>query len=384
MAGARFKRYIHAAARADLRRKMVFVGGPRQVGKTTFALGLLGAGRAGASHPAYLTWDDTADRERLLHGELPAGQRLVLLDEIHKFSRWRNLVKGFYDKHRPRVSFLVTGSARLDYYRKGEDSLQGRYHYYRLHPLSLREADPGGRASTLEQLLRYGGFPEPFLRADDRELRRWQREHRERVVREDLRDLERVREISMIELLLQHLPNCVGSPLSVKSLSELLQVQHATVENWISMLERLYVCFRIAPYGSARIRAVKKEKKLYFWDWAQIAPEGARFENLVACQLLKYCHFIEDTEGFSMELRFLRDTDKREVDFVVLRDGRPEFAVECKSGDSQASRAALYFKERTSIPAFYQAHRGVKDYGDERSGVRVLPFARLCETLRLP
>ncbi|MDD5656799.1 MAG: AAA family ATPase, partial [Elusimicrobia bacterium] len=202
-------RYLHKAVAVDLSEKMVFIGGPRQVGKTTFALGLL-RDKAGESHPAYLTWDDPNDRERLLKAELPSGQSLVILDEVHKYALWRNLVKGLYDKHKTRTSFLVTGSARLDYYRKGGDSLQGRYHYYRMHPFSLREIDAECRASSLEHLLAYGGFPEPFLRANERVLRRWQREHRERVAREDLRDLEHVREISLIELLLTHLPRCVG------------------------------------------------------------------------------------------------------------------------------------------------------------------------------
>lgn len=378
------RRYPRDAVLSDLPRKMVFLGGPRQVGKTTFALGLLGGRPSDESHPAYLTWDDVADRERLLRGEIPPGQRLIVLDEIHKFARWRNLLKGFYDKHKSGVSFLVTGSARLDYYRKGGDSLQGRYHYYRLHPFSLGEIDPQTRPSSLERLLRFGGFPEPFLRADDRQLRRWLREHRERVVHGDLRDLERVKDVSLIDLLLQHLPRCVGAPLSVANQSRLLQVAHETAEHWIEMLERLYVCFRIAPFGSARIRAVKKEKKLYFWDWAQVPDEGPRFENLVACQLLKYCHWREDTEGFAMELRYLRDTDQREVDFVVLRDGEPEFAVECKTGEAAPSAAARYFRRRTRIPLFYQAHRGLKDYGDARGDVRVLPFAALCRELHLP
>jgi predicted AAA+ superfamily ATPase len=241
-----------------------------------------------------------------------------------------------------------------------------------------------GRAATLAQLIQFGGFPEPFLTANERHLRRWQRERLERVIHEDLRDLERVRDISLIDLLVQNLPSCVGSPLSIKSLSRLLQVAHETAATWISMLERLYVCFRIAPYGSPKIRAVRKEQKLYLWDWSHITNDGSRFENLVACQLLKYCHWKEDTEGFSMELRFLRDTDKREVDFVVLRDGRPEFAVECNSGDNTPSSAAHYFRERTSIPLFYQTHRGQKEFGNERSAIRVLPFQRFCEELNLP
>jgi predicted AAA+ superfamily ATPase len=373
-------RYLRSPVTADLKTKMVFLGGPRQVGKTTFALGLLGG--ADGSHPAYLNWDVLESRRKLLRGELPPRQKLVVLDEIHKFARWRNLVKGFYDANRGRTAFLVTGSARLDYYRRGGDSLQGRYHYYRLHPLSLGELRNFGSA-TLERLLRFGGFPEPFLRGSEREWRRWQLERTQRVLREDLADLERVREVSLIELLIDGLPARVGSPLSVGNLREDLQVAHETVERWIEILERLYYVFRITPFGAPKIRAVKKERKLYFWDWS-MAPEQTRFENLVASQLLKYCHWLEDTEGFRMELRFVRDTDKREVDFVVLKERVPLFAVECKAGEKSASPHCAYFRQRTSIPKFYQVHLGNRDSGDETTGTRVLPFRRFCEELGLP
>jgi len=188
----------------------------------------------------------------------------------------------------------------------------------------------------------------------------------------------------MLELLLHHLPACVGSPLSVNSLSKLLQVAHETIEHWLTIFDRLYVSYRIPPFGAKRIRAVRKEKKLYFWDWSRVENQGARFENMVAGHLLKYCHFMEDTQGYSMELRYVRDTDKREVDFAVLRDGHAEFAVECKSGEQNASPWCRYFRERTDIPRFYQVHLGVKDFGNAESGTRVLPFATFCRELALP
>ncbi len=373
-------RYLGPAVADDLRRKMVFLGGPRQVGKTTLALSLLETDRA--PHPAYLNWDDPRVRPRLHRGEIPAGQKLLVLDEIHKFSGWRNLVKGLYDAEGGRVSFLVTGSARLDHYRKGGDSLQGRYHYHRLHPLSLGELSQHPSVADLDALLRFGGFPEPLLAGDTRLWRRWQRERLSRVVYGDLRDLENVRDVALVELLVEGLPDRVGSPLSVRNLSEALQVAHETVERWLGILEALYVCFRIPPYGAPRIRAVKKERKLYLWDWSEVPAGGARFENLVACQLLKYCHHVEDTRRHRMELRFLRDTDRREVDFVVLRDGTPEFAVECKSGEKSPSRAIGYFRERTPIEDFYQVHLGKRDFLAQ--GTRVLPFRTFCGELALP
>lgn len=373
------RRYLAEPIATDLAEKMVFLSGPRQVGKTTLALRLIGA--VDARHPAYLSWDDVRTRARIRNAEMPPNEPRIVLDEIHKYARWRNLVKGLWDRRESGQSFLVTGSARLEIYRRGGDSLQGRYHPYRLHPVSLTEA--GGGRDAFDHLLHFGGFPEPLLRGSERHWRRWQRERLDRVVRDDLRDLERVREISLIELLIEALPARVGSPLSVKSLREDLEVAHDTAERWLTILENLYVCFRIAPFGPPRIRAVKKERKLYLWDWSMVEEPGARFENLVASHLLKLCHFLEDTEGYRMELRFLRDTDGREVDFVVLRDRKPQFAVEVKTGERDVSRAVRYFKERIpAVPKWYQVHRGNQDVVVD--GVRRLPFARLCEELRIP
>jgi predicted AAA+ superfamily ATPase len=384
MADHRMKqRYLRESVEADLADKMVFVGGPRQVGKTTFALSLLGKDQDESS-PAYLSWDVLTDREDILAARIPGGHKRIVFDEVHKYARWRNLIKGLYDKNKSSIQFIVTGSARLDYYRKGGDSLQGRYHYHRLHPFTVMECERNPDKRLVERLLRFGGFPEPFLKGDARFHRRWMREHSARVVYEDLRDLENVREVSLLELLLGHLPTCVGSPLSVANLSRLLQVAHESVERWLSMFERLYVCYRISPFGAKRIRAVRKEKKLYFWDWSRVEEPGPRFENMVAGHLLKYCHHVEDTTGHAMELCFIRDTDKREVDFVVLRDGRPEFAVECKSGERSVSRACGYFRERTDIPRFYQVHLGSKDFGNAEAGTRVLPFVTFCREAGLP
>ncbi len=377
------QRYLARCVASDLAEKMVFVGGPRQVGKTTFALSML-PGQQDESSPAYQNWDVLEDRANILEARLPPDEAIVIFDEVHKYARWRDLLKGLYDKHKSSVSFLVTGSARLDYYRKGGDSLQGRYHYHRLHPFSAMEVSDKPDAATIEQLLTFGGFPEPFLKASERSHRRWLREISQRVIYEDLASLENVREISDLDLLLHHLPACVGSPLSVNSLSKLLQVAPQTVDRWLAIFERLYLCYRIPPFGAKRIRAVRKEKKLYFWDWSRVADPGPRFENMVAGHLLKYCHAVEDTEGHEMELRYIRDTDKREVDFVVIRDGKPEFAVECKTGDRKASTACRYFRERMDIPRFYQVHLGKKSFGNAESDTLVMPFASFCSELALP
>ncbi len=358
----------------DLKKKMIFLGGPRQVGKTTLAQSLIPDYRD--EHPAYLNWDSLDDRKKIKERIWPKQEKLIVFDEVHKFKNWRNLIKGFYDTLKNTHSFLITGSARLDHFKKGGDSLLGRYHYYRLHPYSLPEL--GLSSENLKLLFKYGGFPESLSEANDKTLRRWHQTRLHRLVKTDLRDLENVKDLDKMEMLAEALPNRVGSPLSVKSLSEDLEVDPKTAKRWIELLDSLYYCFQIAPFGSPKIRAVKKEKKLYLWDWSQIEEEGPRFENMMASQLLKYCHFLEDTEGYKMELRYIRDTDKREVDFVVLKDRKPLFAVECKLKDQAPSSHLYYFKERTKIPLFYQ----VSLEGHERQvadGITITSFINFCK-----
>ncbi len=377
------KRYLVDLIRQDLQEKMVFLGGPRQVGKTTLSLSLIKG--ADETHPAYLSWDSPAAQRLLLGGGLPAGQPLIILDEIHKYKGWRNLVKGLYDRYKSQKQFLITGSARLDYYRRGGDSLQGRYHYYRLHPFSLYELNDKPRQSDLDALLKFGGFPEPFLKQDTRHWKRWQRERQSRVIQEDLISLEHVKEVSQLQLLAQMLPARVGSVLSIANLKQDLSVAFETADKWVGIFENLYYCFRVMPYGLPHLRAVKKERKLYLWDWSLCESEAVRFENLVASHLLKYCHFREDTEGDDMSLRFLRDSNGREIDFVVLKNGKPEFAVECKTGARDVSRNVVYFSRRTPIPRFYQVY--LKDDGKDSewpdAKARILPFVRFCEILKV-
>jgi len=372
-------RYLTNTVLEDLSEKMVFLGGPRQVGKTTLALSLLDDGDE--THPAYMNWDDIVARRALLQGALPSDQSLIILDEIHKYKGWRNLVKGFYDTGKSVRQFLITGSARLDHYRRGGDSLQGRYHYHRLHPLSLREISRTPTKADVEHLLRFGGFPETFLKGTARHWKRWQRERLTQVIQEDLTNLEHVKEISQLTLLAQVLPERVGSLLSINNLRQDLSVAFETADRWITILENLYFCFRIQPYGLPKLRAVRKEKKLYMWDWSLCENDAARFENLVASNLLKYCHRQEDSEGDRMELRFIRDSQHRELDFVVVCNDKPRFAVECKTGEGGLSRNISYFAQRTDIPDFYQVHLGERDHEVPQFRARVLSLPALTRIL---
>lgn len=366
-------RYLTAQVERDLARKMVFVAGPRQVGKTTLARALPGAAEG------YLSWDIDEQRERILKRQLPPGL-LWIFDEIHKYRLWRNFLKGLYDGRRPGQQILVTGSARLDLYRYSGDSLQGRYHLLRLHPLSLAEL-AGAGVSDLRQLLALGGFPEPFFGGSEVEARRWSREYRNLLIREELVSLERVNDLGSLESLMLRLPELVGSPLSINALREDLSVSHKAVSSWIAILERLYALFRLPPFGSPKLRAVKKEQKHYHFDWSLVPELPQRFENLTASHLLKWVHYQEDTQGRDLELRYFRDVDGREVDFVVTERRKPILLVECKWADAGIDRGLSYLKARFPEAAAWQiAAEGVKDYVTPE-GIRACPAVTFLETL---
>lgn len=360
------ERYLTQYILEDLKDKMVFVGGPRQVGKTTLCRNFVGTN---FKKPAYFNWDNRADRKMIMAATWPGDAELLIFDEIHKHRQWKGLIKGEYDKYKEIFKFIVTGSARLDLYRRGGDSLQGRYHYYRLHPFTLAEIegkfdtpsvlgefllDRDFHQDTLDTLDTFGGFPEPFTKQNIRQLRRWHNEKIERMFREDILDIEAIRDIGNMKLLSDVLPAKVGSRLSLNSIREDLEVSHRAVTRWMDILEAFYYHFRIYPYASKKIRSLKKEPKLYLWDWSEVEEEATRFENLIASHLLKFVHFITDHEGYRAELSYLRDVDKREVDFFVTTDNRPWFAVEVKLNDTVLSPNLLYFRDRLSIPYIYQ------------------------------
>ena len=369
----RTRRYLRLQVLKDLQRKMVFVAGPRQVGKTTLATALPG-GRKG-----YLNWDVADHRSRILAGELPA-QDLWVFDEIHKYRRWRTWLKGVFDGRPDEQRILVTGSARLDAYRRSDDSLQGRYHLLRLHPFSVAELRIR-QADDFETLLRLGGFPEPFLGGSEVEARRWSRQYRDLLAREEITSLERVDDLGRLELLMMRLPELVGSLLSVNALREDLEVSHKTAERWISILERLYAVFRLPPVGAPRIRAIRKARKHYHFDWSLVEDRPARFENLVASHLLKWVHHQQDTQGKDLELRYFRDTDGREVDFVVVERRKPRLMVECKVGDAPLDRSLRYLRGKFPDCEAWQVHcDGTKDYVTPE-GIRVGPALALLRDL---
>lgn len=367
------QRYIANDVRTDLGKKMVFIAGPRQVGKTTLAHDLQGQGGL------YFNWDDAENRQTILKRDMPRAP-IWIFDEIHKYRSWRNYLKGMFDRYGKDQPILVTGSAKLDYYRYGGDSLQGRYHFYRMYPLSVAELNITS-SEDLSALLQLSGFPEPFFSGSQAEAKRWSREYRSRLIHEDLRGLEEVQDLGQMELLSLRLPELVSSPLSINALREDLQTTHKTMSRWLQILERLYGIVRLAPFGSPKIRAIKKSMKHYHLDWSQVPADGARFENLVAIHLLKWVTYQQDRWGRELDLCYFRDVDGREVDFVITENRKPTHFIEAKWSDAEASPALTYLKERfPQAQAWQISATGQKDY-ENTQGVRLSPAIPFLRTL---
>ncbi len=358
------------------RKKMAFVSGPRQVGKTT-----LGNSFRSEFHEfEYRNWDESSFRKIWTKDPNQLGQvfklenfnskRLLVLDEIHKSKGWKQKVKGLYDLLKDDIAFLITGSARLNIFKKGGDSLMGRYLNFRLHPFSYGELS-GERAlrpeqwkkmlfttkpktenqAILERLMQMSGFPEPYLANSKTILNIWRKSRNEKIIREDLRDLSRLPELSQVEMLASLLPEKVGSPLSVQSLREDLEVAHDTVRRWLNYLEELYYFFEIKPWNKSIPRSLKKEGKIYLYDWTEVNGEGPQFENLVACQLLKACHFWTDTGEGDFTLHYVRNKEKQELDFLISKDKKAWLTFECKFSDSKMDHKVVdKFQSFTKCP----------------------------------
>ena len=366
--------------------KMIFLSGPRQIGKTTFVLQKLEF--LGQEH-FYYNWDDPYVRREytrnphFLKAQI-AGEKqkpLIAFDEIHKHKLWKNILKGLYDLHHREAQFIITGSARLDYFRQSGDSLVGRYFSYRMLPLGLSEAmgdmqrilnDDGllsgcredellsalhevpffEAKDVFEQMMVFGGFPEPFLKSNKRFSTKWRRDYTSLLLYEDLRDLTRIQDLKGLEQLVLMLPERVGSPLSINSLREDLQVNHRTVGNWIEALKKIYLIFSVMPWSRQISKAVRKEAKMYFFDWSMVPEAGPRFENMVAVVLLRLVSRWNELGLGDFDLRYVRNHQGREVDFLLIRDNQPFALFEAKKSELEPSASGIYFKSRLKVPYF--------------------------------
>ncbi|MCG8554799.1 MAG: ATP-binding protein [Proteobacteria bacterium] len=352
-------------------RQMVFVTGPRQVGKTTTCRRL-------DPRCKYLNWDDEDDRRLITRGPsaivaaLSLGQlsdrpALLVIDEIHKYRRWRTLLKGLFDKHADRLRIVVTGSSRMDVYRRGGDSLMGRYLLYRMHPLSVgelvhpgllaREVRPPERLGPrrFKALYKHGGFPEPYAKDDSRFSRRWRSLRFAQLVREDVRDLSPIQDLAQLELAFALLRERSGCQLSYSSLARNVNVSVDTVRRWVAAACTLHYGFLVRPWFRNVAKSLRKEPKWFLRDWSAISDPGQRYETFVACHLLKSVQAWQDAGLGDYELRYLRDKDKREVDFLVVRDGEPWFMVEAKQSEARLSDHLAHFQRQTRARHAFQA-----------------------------
>ena len=354
--------------------QMIFLSGPRQAGKTTVSL----MASEFTGRFSHLNWDNLDHRKIILEGvravgdyiglnQLAADIPIVVFDEIHKYGKWKTFLKGFFDTYKKKVKIIITGSSRLDIYKKGGDSLMGRYFPYRLHQLSLAELERAdlseekiskpfnNKNNNLKKLLINGGFPEPFIKNDPRFLNRWKTLRQEQLFQEDIRDLSRIQEIGQIEILAEILKHQATQLTNYSKIAKKINTSPDTVRRWIKTLQSFYYCFTIQPWSKNIPRSLIKEPKIYLWDWVNIDEEGKRFENLVASHLLKAVHFWTDCGMGQYDLWFIRDKEKREVDFLVSENKNPWFLVEVKlSSKGSLSKNLIYFQNKIEAKHAFQ------------------------------
>lgn len=350
-------------------RQMVFVSGPRQVGKTTMC-------EAVAS--TYLSWDDEDVRRAIQSGQrvvadkyalnvAAESEKILVYDEIHKYSKWKQFLKGFYDLYGKDLRIVATGSAKMDVYKKGGDSMMGRYFPYRMHPLSVAElldvSIPDERIVRSPKMLpddewtalvRFGGFPDPFVNRDIRFSRRWNSLRFEQLLKTDMRDLTRISELDQLSALAEILSNRSGEQLVYKNIGCDLGVDEKTAKKWVKTLKYLYLGFEVRPWFRNIENSIRKMPKWYLRDWANIQDEGKRAETFIACHLLKAVEGWTDLGYGEFSIGYLRDKSRREVDFVVTRDGIPWFLVEVKKSDTSLSEALGFFQKRTGAAHAFQ------------------------------
>jgi predicted AAA+ superfamily ATPase len=368
------KRIYHQVVHDHLAslRQMVFLMGPRQVGKTTISLS------AAEERPIhfYYNWDNPAERLLFLQGAhaiaAQAGLKglekpVLVFDEIHKWGKWKNFLKGFFDHYEKWTSIIVTGSARLNVYKKGGDSLMGRYFYYRVHPLSVAEIcstdliDQEIREKPLpisdddwKALLEHGGFPEPFVQRSATFSRRLRSIRKDQLFKEDIRDGTRIQELAQLEILAEVLKRQAAQAMDYQSLAKKVGVSIDTIRRWIEVLKSFYYCFSLQPWSKNVTRSLLKEPKLYLWDWSLVEEEGHRNENLVASHLLKAVHFWTDRGLGDYGLYYLRTKDQLEVDFAVTKNGKPWFIVEVKTKAKGLSSSLYHFQKELGASHAFQ------------------------------
>lgn len=381
---------------------MVFIAGPRQAGKTTFAK----ACAAGYPNTLYFNWDIPSHKAKLIRNPTfftevarqDDSRPLVILDEIHKYRRWKDYLKGVYDEFHEAYRFIVSGSGRLDLYQRGGDSLAGRYLLMHLWPLTLAElggrrrelpafledplsmpvGDSGDLHTVWQRLQAVSGFPEPYLSARPTSWRRWSDTYGRQVIREDIRDLLALNNVQGLETLFALLPYRVGSPLSLNALAGELKVAFNTAKSWVDVFERYFLAFRISPWSAGVTRAIRKEKKLYLFNLPLIDNPGARFENAVAVELFRAVFNWNESGHGPFALHYVRNKEKEEVDFLLAHKNRPFLLVETKSADDRPAPALRRFQSQLDVPAVQLVNEGdaFRIFGEQDRRTLIAPASR--------
>lgn len=366
-------RYLKNQVVRDLEKKMVFIVGPRQAGKTWLAKNIA----EDYQNTLYLNYDNPANRQVIKEQSWFPDVELLIFDEIHKMEGWKNYLKGVYDIKPDQQKILVTGSARLDHFRQSGDALSGRFYRLRLFPVSFKEMEIYGIKKSLDSYIFSSGFPEPFLADTETEIKRWRTQYIDGLIRNDILDFENIKDFKAMNTLIELLRHRIGSPVSYRSLSEDIGTSPNTISKYIDILEALFIVFKVQPYSKNIARALKKEPKLYFYDTGLVrGDEGIKVENLVAVSLLKHVYGKQDIEGSRTELSYLRTRDKRKVDFCLIEDGEPVRMIEVKLSDDKSAKNLLYFHEKYNIPAtqlvFKLKHEMMTNDIEIRDGLRFL------------
>ena len=351
----------------DLKKKMVFLTGPRQVGKTWLAQEIAKS----FSKSLYLNYDSRGDREIIRKEAWLSKTELLIFDELHKMKGWKNYLKGVYDTKPAQMMILVTGSARLEAFRQTGDSLAGRFFRQRLLPFSPAELIHMGETFSIDEFLERGGFPEPFTAENHVDADRWRMQYVDGLIRTDILDFERIVDFRAMQMVLDVLRSRVCSPVSYTSIAEDLQVAPNTVKKYIQILESLYIVFRVTPFSRNIARSILKEPKIYFFDTGLVrGNEGVKFENMVALCLLKHVYAQVDLLGQPFALHYMRTKDGAEVDFCLVRDNQPELMIEAKRSDSVPGKSLLNFYKRYGIPGIQVVLHLKKEKEDREIEIR--------------